>query len=105
LGAATVLGGFFVDGLVRDDEIMLEMIVTLLGFSGNEFSQYTTDLSALARADFERTKNLVDKLQRDEVRIVLRLILAQSILAPLPVPTNLPNERTLVGSRDTRVLN
>jgi hypothetical protein len=97
LGAATVLGGFFVDGLVRDDEIMLQMVITFLGLSGNEFSQYTADLSALARADFERTKNLVDKFQRDEVRITLRLILAQSILAPLPVPTNPATERTMVG--------
>jgi hypothetical protein len=84
LGAAAILGGFFVEELVRDDEIMLGPIMSFLNMSSGEIGQYMNDLAALARADFERTRALVDKFQRDEVRITMRLMLAQSILSPLP---------------------
>ena len=88
LGAAAVLGGFFVEELVQDDEIMLGPIMSFLNLAGGEFVQYLGDFALLARADFERTKALVDKFQRDEVRVIMRLLLAQSILSP---PTNSPS--------------
>jgi hypothetical protein len=88
LGAAVLLYGFSSEEFVRDDEIMLKPLVTILSFAGGGFVQYNGDFALLARADFERTKNLMDKFQRDEVRIMMRLNLAQGILAPLPETTS-----------------
>ncbi|HKC66483.1 MAG TPA: hypothetical protein VKB86_22760 [Pyrinomonadaceae bacterium] len=82
LKAATVLGGFFVEELVKDDEIMLGPISSLLNVTSNETAQYFGDLDLLARADFDRTRTLIDKFERSEIRIMMRLVLAQSILAP-----------------------
>ena len=82
LKAATILGGFFVEELVKDDEIMLGPISSLLNVTSNETAQYFGDLGLLARADFDRTRILIDKFERSEIRIMMRLLLAQSILAP-----------------------
>jgi hypothetical protein len=79
LAAATVLGGFFVEELVRDDELMLEPLVM---FSSQFMSHYLNDLKHLALADFERTKALADRFQRDEARIMARLLVVQSIIGP-----------------------
>jgi hypothetical protein len=89
LGAATVLGGFFVEELVRDDEIMLGPLSMFfsMGMASNVLlQQYIGDINTLARADFDRTKALVDRFQRDEIRTMMRLMLAQSILFPPPPP-------------------
>jgi hypothetical protein len=88
LGAATVLGGFFVEELVRDDEIMLGPLSMFFGVASNMLlQQYVADITTLARADFDRTKALVDRFQRDEIRTMARLMLAQSILfPPSPAP-------------------
>lgn len=88
LGAAVLLYGFSSEEFVRDDEIMLRPLVTILSFAGGGFVQYNGDFALLSHADFERTKNLADKFQRDEVRIWMRLNLAQSILSPLPETTS-----------------
>lgn len=93
LGAATLLYGFMLEEVVRDDELMLRPIVTLLGFAGGEVFQYVNDLAVLARADFERTKNLVDRFQRGEARILMRMMLAQSVLDPSPALTKFSTER------------
>jgi len=90
LGAATVLGGFFVEELVRDDEIMLGPLSMFfsMGMASNVLlQQYIGDINTLARADFDRTKALVDRFQRDEIRTMMRLMLAQSILFPPPAPS------------------
>jgi hypothetical protein len=85
LGAATVLGGFFVEELVRDDEIMLGPLSMFFSMASNVLlQQYIGDINALVRADFDRTKALVDRFQRDEIRTMMRLMLAQSILFPPP---------------------
>jgi hypothetical protein len=100
LGAATVLGGFFVEELVRDDEIMLGPISQLFNLASNDFlQQYVGDINALARADFDRTKALIDKFQREEIRTMMRLLLAQSILSPRPAPpaSGMP-VTTLIGA-------
>jgi hypothetical protein len=88
LGAATVLGGFFVEELVRDDEIMLGPLSMFFGVASNVLlQQYVADITTLARADFDRTKALLDRFQRDEIRTMARLMLAQSILfPPSPAP-------------------
>lgn len=89
LGAATVLGGFFVEELVRDDEIMLGPLSMFFGVASNVLlQQYVADITTLARADFDRTKALADRFQRDEIRTMARLMLAQSILfPPSPAPS------------------
>ncbi|HKR02847.1 MAG TPA: hypothetical protein VJT09_19370 [Pyrinomonadaceae bacterium] len=82
LAAAIVLGGFMTEEIIKDDEIMMEPLSAVF----NEFFvRYLGDLSALARADFERTKALADRFQRDEIRIIARLLIVQSILAPQQV--------------------
>jgi hypothetical protein len=100
LGAATVLGGFFVEELVRDDEIMLGPISQLFSAASNDFlQQYVGDINALARSDFDRTKALIDKFQRDEIRTLMRLLLAQSILSPQPTsPKGATVITTLMGA-------
>ena len=91
LGAATILGGFFVEELVRDDEIMLGPISQLFSLTSSDFlQQYVGDISALARADFDRTRTLIDRFQRDEIRTLMRLMLAQSILSPPLSPAASP---------------
>jgi len=51
--------------------------------------KYGPGVVALANADFSRTKALADRIQRPELRILGRLLLAQSILRSLEAsPTN-----------------
>lgn len=78
LAAAATLGSFILDEeIMRDDEVRMEIFAGLAPmFSG----QYTPDLRALASHDFERTRALADRFQRDEVRMMARLLLVQSIL-------------------------
>lgn len=83
LAAAVVLGGFFVEEFVKDDEIMME---TLMQMSNELLVRHVGDIRALARADFERTRGLADRFQRDEVRTIMRLLLVQSILFPQEDP-------------------
>jgi hypothetical protein len=49
-------------------------------FSG----QYTPDLHALASFDFERTRALADRFQREEVRMMARLLVVYSVLGDQP---------------------
>jgi hypothetical protein len=49
--------------------------------ASNMFNQYGRELGALARADFTRTKAIADRLQRSEVRLMARLLIAQSVLS------------------------
>ncbi|OLE52337.1 MAG: hypothetical protein AUG51_18490 [Acidobacteria bacterium 13_1_20CM_3_53_8] len=80
ISAGSVIGGFISEEFVRDDEIvMLEPIGELVGM----FSmQYGRELSALATSDFARTKAAADRFQRPEVRLLARMLIARSILAP-----------------------
>lgn len=79
LGAAIILGGFFTEEFIRDDEVMLEPVAMI---SAEFINQFADDVKALARADFERTKALANRFQRDEMRIMAQLLIAQSILSP-----------------------
>ena len=78
LAAAVTLGGFILDEeVMRDDEIRLEVFTSLVpGFSG----QFAPDLRMLAAFDFDRTRALADRFQRDEVRMMARLLVVQSVL-------------------------
>jgi hypothetical protein len=92
LAAAVVLGSFITEELIRDDEIMMEPLTMI---SNELFVNYLGDVNALASADFERTKALADRFLRDEIRISARLLLAQSILAPKPLPVMISLRRTV----------
>jgi hypothetical protein len=81
IAAAVVLGGFITEEIIKDDEIMMEPLTMI---SSDVFVNYLGDVSALASADFERTKALADRFLRDEIRISARLLVAQSVLSPQP---------------------
>jgi hypothetical protein len=55
-------------------------------------AQYGKGIAALARADFDHTKALADRFQRNEARIMARLLIVQSILSDhLVDATDAPN--------------
>lgn len=79
VSAAALLDKFNTgQGLFRKGEMVLQP-----GFmtASNMFSQYGKELGALARADFTRTKAIADRLQRNEVRLMARLFIAQGVLS------------------------
>jgi hypothetical protein len=65
-------------GLFRRGEMLLQQ-----SFSAAQgpYVQHLRKLTSLARADFERTKTAVDGFQRDEIRLMGRLLIAQSVLS------------------------
>jgi hypothetical protein len=98
LAAAVVLGGFITEEIILDDEIMMEPLAMI---SNEIFARYLGDLSALSRADFERTRALADRFQRDEIRIFARLLVAQSILAAQQTP---PRSMMIMPTSTTTVV-
>lgn len=57
-----------------------EMIFTQhLGFGGS-YLQYGKELKLLAKIDFDKVENLIDRFRRDDAKILIRMMLAQSIL-------------------------
>jgi hypothetical protein len=64
-------------GMFRKGEMVLHTGVMT---ASSMFSQYGKELGALARADFNRTKAVADRFQRQEVRLMARLLIAQSVL-------------------------
>ncbi len=84
LAAAITLGGFILDHeVIRDDEIRMEIFTTLLPYATQLFM---ADLRELAIADFDRTRALADRFQRDEVRMLARLLVVQSVIGEQPPP-------------------
>ena len=67
-------------GATKNGEIMMAQPGIPLDF---EILKYGPGVVALANADFNRTKALADRFQRQELRILARLLLAQSILRGL----------------------
>ncbi len=84
ISAAILLGEFFgEEEFVRDDEVMVQPFVQMV----ESFQQqYGSDLALLARADFTRTRDAAEKFQRPEVRLLARLLVAQSVLAKKDSP-------------------
>jgi hypothetical protein len=64
-------------GAVKDGEIMLNQPQMPLGYL---MERYGRGVVALAKADFDRTKALADRFQRNELKILARLLLAQALL-------------------------
>ncbi|MCA1621633.1 MAG: hypothetical protein LC795_20650 [Acidobacteria bacterium] len=59
-----------------------EMVISLgLGELGGAYARYVKALAELARVDFERTKATADRFNRDEARLMARLVIALSILS------------------------
>lgn len=66
------------------------------GRNSSELIKYGRGVVALANADFNRTKALADRFQRNELRLMARLLIAQSILRSLVAPrTNLKHQPKL----------
>lgn len=81
--AASVVSGFLIEShLVSDDELSLLPVFELYGTVLPE--SIPSLFAALAAADYERTKALVDRLQRNETRVAAHLMIAQSVLSGRP---------------------
>ena len=68
---------------VKNGEIVMEDPGVPLDFA---LIKYGRGVVALANADFTRTKALADRFQRNELKIMARLIIAQSILRSMEIP-------------------
>jgi hypothetical protein len=65
---------------LQDNEFPVDSYRGVPGFG----SFLSRDIRALAQADFQRTKKMLDKLQRPEIRVAAYLYLAKIILEPEP---------------------
>ena len=78
LGKLLLLDKLIKTGFVKDGEIKLQQPgVISLDFA---IFKYGKGVVALANADFNRTKALTDRLQRNELRVMARLLLVQALL-------------------------
>jgi len=78
LGKLLLLEKLIKTGFVKDGEIKLQQPgVISLDFA---IFKYGKGVVALANADFNRTKALTDRLQRNELRVMARLLLVQALL-------------------------
>jgi hypothetical protein len=101
IAAGALLGGFFTEQFVRDDEIQIGFMNSFIEMY---MAQYSADLYALARDDFERTKALTDRFQRDEIRVRARLLVIQSILSPKTAPRIVPGSIGILGAAPTVII-
>ena len=67
-------------GAVKSGEIIMNQPQIPLDYA---MLQYSPGVVALGKADFDRTKGLADRFQRNELRIVARLLLAEAVLRHL----------------------
>ncbi len=65
-------------GLFKRGEMLLQHSFSA---ANGPYVQHLRKLTSLARADFERTKTAVDGFQRNEIRLMGRLLIAQSVLS------------------------
>ena len=71
------------NGAVKNGEIVMQDPGVPLDFA---LIKYGPGVVALANADFNRTRSLGDRFQRNELKIMARLIIAQSIVRSLDAP-------------------
>ena len=64
-------------GAIKNGEIIMNQPRIPIDYA---MFHYSPGVVALGKADFDRTKALTDRFQRNELRIVARLLLAQAIL-------------------------
>ena len=72
-------------GAVKNGEIIMQDPGVPLDFA---LMKYGRGVVALANADFTRTKVLADRFQRNELKIMARLLMAQAILRSLEASDN-----------------
>ena len=77
IAAASVLDGFEYGRNFREGELISQGTSILFGL----VFQCAKDTAELARADFDRAKAVADRFQRNEVRLMARLYVAQGVLA------------------------
>jgi hypothetical protein len=65
------------NGLFKNDEILF---IRSLGFGDSSLASYGKSLTLLAQADFTKTKSLAEQFKRNDIRILTKLFIAQSIL-------------------------
>jgi hypothetical protein len=71
-------------GVVKNGEIALYQSGIPIDFA---MFKYSPGVIALAKADFERTKSLADRFERNELRTLARVVLVRSILRSLEPAT------------------
>lgn len=101
LAAAVTLGGFILEEeVMRDDEIRMEIFTEMFP---QVAIHYAPDLRTLASFDFDRTRALADRFQRDEVRMMARLLVVQSVLGEqvLETPPVAPTVQTTTTNTTT----
>jgi hypothetical protein len=82
MSAAALLEKFGAgSGAFRKGELILALG---LGDVGGTYERYVKALAELARLDFDRTRATADRFNRDEARLMARLIIARSLLSPQP---------------------
>ncbi len=64
-------------GFVKNGEIIMNQPRIPLDYS---MIRYSAGVVALGKADFDRTKALADRFQRNELKVVARMLLAQALL-------------------------
>jgi hypothetical protein len=64
--------------MFKQGEMLLPQTFTS---GGGNFSRYAKELKLLAQTDYGRTKGLIEQFRRDDVRVLLKMLLAQSILS------------------------
>lgn len=80
IAAGIVLAEFFgEEEVMRDDEVLILNIGPVLAMLN---PQFVKQLALIANADFARTRDLAERFQRPEARLMARLMVAGSILMP-----------------------
>lgn len=79
MSAAALLEKFGAGGgMFRKGEMLLGLG---MGELGGMYARYVKALAELSRVDFDRTRQTADRFNRDEARLMARLIVARSILS------------------------
>jgi len=81
ISKALLVDKVFKSGFVKSNEIVLSAPGIPMDFA---LFKYGAGVSALASADFNRTKAAADRFQRSELRLMARLMLAQALLRRIP---------------------
>jgi hypothetical protein len=84
LAAASVLDGFEFVRHFKDGEMLSQPASLLGGMVASCFN----DIGLLARADFDRAKEMADRFQRAEARIMARLSMLRGSLSDKPMEMN-----------------
>ncbi len=72
-------------GTVKDGEVVLHPSENPLDYT---MAQYSSGIVSLAKTDFDRTRALAERFQRNELKIVARLLMARMLLRYLEQASN-----------------